>query len=88
MPDAEIRSKRRSRICQVLLRQVGRKFNERTGTPFNYLEVPTDIVFEIALCRLRYNLSLRNLAEMFLLRGWEFIHEAVRCSAVGRETPA
>ena len=55
-----------------------RKSNERTGTPFNYLALPTDIVFEIVLCRLRYNLSLRNLAEMFLLRGFEFTHEAVR----------
>ena len=48
-----------------------RKSNEPTGTPFNYLELPTDIVFEIVLCRLRYKLSLRNLAEMFLLRGFE-----------------
>ena len=55
-----------------------RKSKERTGTPFNYLELPTDIVFEIVLCRLRYKLSLRNLAEMFLLRGFEFTHEAVR----------
>src|SRR5829696_2022521 len=51
-----------------------RKCNERTGTPFNYLELPTDIVFEIVLCRLRYKLSLRNLAEIFLLRGFEFTH--------------
>src|SRR3982750_1155336 len=55
-----------------------RKFNERTGTPFNYLELPTDIVFEIVLCRLLYKLSLRNVAQMFLLRGFEFTHEAVR----------
>src|SRR5215210_5489217 len=55
-----------------------RTFNERTGTPFNFLEFPTDIVFEIVLCRLRYKLSLRNLAEMFLVRGFEFTHEAVR----------
>jgi len=55
-----------------------RKSNERSGTPFNFLELPTDIVFEIVLCRLRYKLSLRNLAEMFLLRGFEFTHEAVR----------
>jgi putative transposase len=48
------------------------------GTPFNFLEFPTDIVFEIVLCRLRYKLSLRNLAEMFLLRGFQFTHEAVR----------
>src|SRR5260370_38401038 len=32
-----------------------RKFNERTGTPFNHLEFPTDIVFQVVLCRLRYN---------------------------------
>jgi putative transposase len=56
----------------------GRKSNERTGTPFNFLEFPTDIVFEIVLCRLLYKLSLRNLAQMFLLRGFEFTHEAVR----------
>jgi DDE superfamily endonuclease len=36
------------------------------------------IVFEIVLCRLRYKLSLRNLAEMYLLRGFEFTHETVR----------
>src|SRR3954454_3853952 len=59
-------------------RDCGRKSNERTGTPFNFLELATDIVFEIVLCRLRYKLSLPNLAEMFLLRGFEFTHEAVR----------
>src|SRR3954469_22850525 len=57
---------------------VGGKCNERTGTPFNFLKLPTDIVFEIVLCRLRYKLSLRDLPEMYLLRGFEFTHEAVR----------
>src|SRR4028118_1535771 len=55
-----------------------RQFNERTGTPFNYLELPTDIVLLIVLWRVRYKLSLRDLAEMFLERGFEFTHEAVR----------
>jgi len=55
-----------------------RTFNERTGTVFNYLEYPTDIVLLVVLCRLRYKLSLRDLAEMFLERGFEFTHEAVR----------
>lgn len=32
----------------------------------------------VVLWRLRYKLSLRDLAEMFLERGWEFTHEAVR----------
>ena len=55
-----------------------RKFNERTGTPFNFLEFPTDIVFQVILFRLRYKLSFRNIAEMFLLRGFPFTHETVR----------
>ena len=53
-------------------------FNERTGTAFNYLEYPTDIVLHVVLWRLRYKLSLRDLAEMFLECGFEFTHEAVR----------
>lgn len=39
--------------------------NERTGTPFNYLEFPTDIVLLVVWWRLRYKLSLRDVAEMF-----------------------
>lgn len=53
-------------------------FNERTGTAYNRLQFPTDIVLLVVLWRLRYKLSLRDLAEMFLIRGFEFTHEAVR----------
>src|SRR5215211_5662672 len=55
-----------------------RVFNERTGTPYNHLQYPTDLVLLVVLWRLRYKLSLRDLAEMFLDRGFEFTHEAVR----------
>jgi putative transposase len=55
-----------------------RTFNERTGTPFNFLEYPTDIVLLVMFWRLRYKLSLRDLAEIFLERGFEFTQEAVR----------
>lgn len=54
-----------------------RSFNERTGTDFNFLEVSTDIVFQDLIWRLRYKLSLPDLAEMFLLRGIRFTHETV-----------
>jgi putative transposase len=54
------------------------RYNERSGTPFNNLSVPTDIVFLVVLWRLRYPLSLRHLAEMFLERGFTFSHETVR----------
>src|SRR4028119_1297683 len=70
------RTQRRYRTfrCSVCRRQ----FNERTGTPFNYLEVPTDIVMLVVLWRVRYKLSLRDLAGMVLERGFEFTHETVR----------
>src|SRR3954462_13428010 len=56
----------------------GRRFNERTGSVLNRLQLPTDVVFLIVLWRLRMKLSLRDLAEMFLIRGLVFTHEAVR----------
>jgi putative transposase len=55
-----------------------RVFNERTGTPYNHLQYPTDLVLLVVVWRLRYKLSLRDLAEMFLERGFVFSHEAVR----------
>src|SRR5215213_1591316 len=55
-----------------------RTFNERSGTLFNHLAFPTDIVFQVVLWRLRYKLSLPDLAEIFLERGFVFTHEAAR----------
>jgi putative transposase len=55
-----------------------RLFNERTGTPYNHVQYPTDLVVLVVLWRLRYKLSLRDLAEMFLARGVVFSHETVR----------
>src|SRR5262245_42945423 len=55
-----------------------REFNERSGTPFNRLQYPTDVVCLVILWRFRYKLSLRDLAEMFFQRGMSFTHEAVR----------
>ncbi len=59
-------------------RHCHRVFNERTGTQFNHIQFPTDIVLLVVLWRLRYKLSLRDLSEMFLVRGFEFTHETVR----------
>jgi putative transposase len=56
----------------------GRGFNERTGSVLNRLQLPTDVVFLIVLWRLRMKLSLRDLAEILLLRGLVFSHEAIR----------
>jgi putative transposase len=55
-----------------------RTYNEPSDTPFNFVEVPTDIIFQVILCRVRYKLSYRDVAKFFLLRGFEFTHETVR----------
>ena len=53
-------------------------FNERTGTPFNKLQYPTDVVLLAVLWRLRYKLSFRDVAELLLERGFEVTHETIR----------
>lgn len=55
-----------------------RTFNERTNSPFNRLKAPTHLIFEVVLWRLRYKVSLRELCEMFLARGYELTHETIR----------
>ena len=53
-------------------------FNERTGTPFKYLEFPTDSVLLAVLWRLRSKRRLRDGAELFFERGFPFTHQAIR----------
>ncbi len=62
----------------VRCRACRRTGNERTGTPFNHLQVPTDSVVLVVLWRLQDKLSLRNVAEMVLTRGATFTQETVR----------
>ena len=61
----------RCRVC-------GKQFNERSGTVLNRTQYPSDVIALVVLWRLRYKLSLRDLPEMFLVRGMMFSHEAVR----------
>jgi transposase-like protein len=44
----------------------------------NHTQYPSDVIALVVLWRLRYRLTLRDLAEMFLVRGLVFSHEAVR----------
>jgi putative transposase len=44
----------------------------------NRTQCPSDVIALLVLWRLRYKLSLRDLAEMFLIRGIVFSYETVR----------
>jgi putative transposase len=59
-------------------RTCGKQFNERSGTVLNRAQYPSDVIALVVFWRLRYKLSLRDLPEMFALRGMVFSHEAVR----------
>jgi hypothetical protein len=69
----------RCRVCE-------RRFNTRTGTPFNHFPFATDLVLPVALWRLRNKLSLRDLAQIFLVPGFEFTHARV-CDWEARLAP-
>src|ERR1700759_2562777 len=59
-------------------RACDKQFNERSESLLNRTQYPSDVIALVVLWRLRYKLSLRDLTEMFLIRGIVFSHEAVR----------
>src|SRR6266542_2103222 len=59
-------------------RSCGRRFNERTRTPCNDLQFPTDVVLLAVLWRLRYKLGFRDVAELLPQRGYDVTHETIR----------
>ncbi|MFC7739581.1 IS6 family transposase [Roseomonas sp. GCM10028921] len=59
-------------------RACGRGFNERSSGVLNRAQYPSDLIALVVLWRLRYRLTLRDLTEIFLLRGIVFCHEAIR----------
>ncbi len=59
-------------------RACGKQFNERSASLLNRTQYPSDVIALVVLWRLGYKLSLRDLPEMFLIRGIVFSHEAVR----------
>src|ERR1700745_2420683 len=65
----------------------GKQFNERSAGLLNRAQYPSDVIALVVLWRLRYKLTLRDLAEMFLIRGLVFSYEAVRDWAA-KLTPA
>src|SRR6202521_1734275 len=89
--DSSAISERPERTTQGYLRfrcrACGKQFNERSGGVLNRTQYPSDVIALVIFWRLRYKLSLRDLPEMFLIRGIEFSNEAVR-DWEGKLTPS
>ena len=56
------------RLSPVPLPECGKQFNERSAGVLNRTPYPSDVIALVVLWRLRYRLTLRDLAEMFLIR--------------------
>jgi putative transposase len=80
--DAEEISERPARTAQGYRRfrchACGKQFNERSGGILNRAQYLSDVIALVVFWHFRYNLSLRDLPEMFLIRRIEFSYEAVR----------
>ncbi len=59
-------------------RDCGKQFNERSDGVLNRTSLPSDIIALVVFCRLRYRVTLRDLSEILLLRGFIVSHETVR----------
>ena len=58
-------------------RDCDKQFNERSAGVLNRASLPSDIIAFVVFCRLRYRLTLRDLSEILLLRGFTVSHECV-----------
>ncbi len=61
----------RCRMCR-------KQFNERHQGILNRTQYPSDVIALVVLWRLHYKLALRDLPDMFAIRGIVFSHETVR----------
>ena len=72
-PDLTAQGYRRFRC-----RECGKQFNERSDGVLNRASLPSDIIAFVVFCRLRYRLTLRDISEIMLLRGFTVSHECIR----------
>src|SRR3989338_8327866 len=63
---------------QFRCHQCNRQFNERSGTIYNFLEFPTDVVMLTVFYYYRFKNSLVDVTEHMLLRRFSLSHETVR----------
>ena len=63
---------------QYYCRRCQCQFNERTGTSFNYLEYPTEIVIMAVIYYYQFKTSLDDVVKLMLMRGIDLSHQTVQ----------
>ena len=62
------------RIC-------GKQYNERSGTPLNYIEYPTEVVMMVVHYYYRFKVSLDDVVELMAMRNIYLSHQTVHVGA-------
>jgi len=62
---------------QFRCRKCGKQFNERTGTPFNFIEYPTEVVMIALHYYFRFKVSSDDVVELMAMRGFHLSHQTV-----------
>ena len=62
---------------QFRCRECSKQFNERTCTPFNFIEHPTEVVMIALHYYFRFKVSLDDVVELMAMRGFHLSHQTV-----------
>lgn len=55
----------------------GKQYNERTGTKLNFIEYPTEVVMIAVNYYYRFKVSLDDVVELMVMRGFHLCHQTV-----------
>ncbi len=72
-----LKSKTSLGYSQFCCRMCNKQYNERTGTQLNYIEYPTEVVALVVYHYYRFKVSLDDVVELMILRGFSFCHQTV-----------
>jgi len=62
---------------QYRCRDCGKQYNERTGSPLNLIEYPTEVVMIAVHYYYRFKVSLDDVVELMAMRGFHLSHQTV-----------
>jgi len=74
----ELKKQTKLGYLQYHCRDCVSQYNERSGTAYNFLHYPTDVVLLVVFYYYRFKNSLVDVTEHMALRGFSISHETVR----------
>ena len=83
----ECKTKTQLGYRQHRCRCCGTQYNERTGTSFNFIEYPTEVVMIALNYYYRFKVSLDDVSELMSMRGFHLSHQTIHnwCQTFGAE---